>query len=130
MLRRFAFSFVTFIAAIVLIVASLIFGPTLTGWIAFGISIAITARGLVGLRMAEGTGERLGQAGIALIGVWSIVASLVFAGAVLSWTVFGDAVAIAALSLVQLISNELATQRSMGLTRSKAQSTDKMGIAA
>jgi hypothetical protein len=93
-----------------LVVATQAFAPAAVAWISFGIAVAITVTGLsmIASRMAV---QRVVAALTALIGGWTIVASLVFAPATVVWLAFASALAVVGLGLIGLTAHELSTER-------------------
>ena len=94
-----------------LVVASRTFAANTAGWL--GLGIGIFAVVLAGLGAAA-TGLRLRSVGYgvtAAVGVWTIVSSSVFSGALLGWLVFADALALVAVALADLTAHEVSTER-------------------
>ena len=94
-----------------LVVASRTFAANTAAWL--GLGIGIFAVVLAGVGAAE-AGLRLRSAGYAvtaLVGVWTIVSSSVFSGALLGWLVFADALAFVAVALADLTAHEVSTER-------------------
>lgn len=80
----------------------LMFGAGIAALAIAGPAIAIPARGLT----------QPGLDGlIALLGAWTIVASMVFAGATITWLGFAAGAALFALAIVGLTLHELTTER-------------------
>lgn len=132
---RFAFNLATLVAAAFVVVVSMAFAPGVAGWIAFGVSTGITAVGVVGLALAKKLRDRVGQAGIVTGGIWSLVAALVFVGNALTWLVLADATALAAVAVAQLVDNEVANRRALGVMGTSgcgpsSQSADRVGLVA
>lgn len=94
-----------------LVVASRTFAANTAGWL--GLAIGIFAVVLAGVGAAA-TGLRrrsFGYGVTALVGVWTIVSSSVFSGALLGWLVFADALALVAVALADLTAHEVSTER-------------------
>ena len=94
-----------------LVVASRTFAANTAAWL--GLGIGIFAVVLAGVGAAEG-GLRPRSAGYAVtasVGVWTIVSSSVFSGALLGWLVFADALALVAVALADLTAHEVSTER-------------------
>lgn len=94
-----------------LAVVSRSFGDTALEWTAFGVSAGVVVAGIAAL-----TGNGHGRGALAhglltAVGLWSLVAALVFSGATLSWLVFADALALAVVALADLTANEVTTER-------------------
>jgi hypothetical protein len=94
-----------------LVVATMSFAPASVAWITFGIAIAAT---VVGLSMAGGIRD-LAQRGlgalVAVIAIWTIVASLVFVPTTVVWLGFASALALVGLAVAGLIEHELRAER-------------------
>lgn len=129
---RFALNVITMVAAVFVVVVSMAFSPTPAGWIAFGVSTGITVVAVVGLVLAKSLTDRGGQVAIATIGLWSLIAALVFSGNVLTWLVFADAIGVAGASLAQLVANEVESHRALRAAQEAAatQSSGRVGLAA
>jgi len=96
------------------VVASQAFSPSTTGWIAFGIAIAILALASVAQADASrGIVQRRLDGIVGIVAAWTIVASVVFDGTSLKWLSAGEALALVALALAGLVYNELREQRAV-----------------
>ena len=94
-----------------LVVASQTFSANTFGWLMFGIgAIAVLMAGAIVLR-ARGVAQRGLDALIGILGAWTVVASLVFAGSTVIWLGFASGVALVALALIGLTLHELTTER-------------------
>jgi hypothetical protein len=108
---KYAINLLVALAGGFLVVASRTFAANTAGWL--GLGIGIFAVVLAGLG-AAGTGLRLRSVGYgvtAAVGVWTIVSSSVFSGALLGWLVFADALALVAVALADLTAHEVSTER-------------------
>lgn len=131
MSARFVLNVTTLVAAAFVVVVSMAFAPAAAGWIAFGVSTGIAVVGFAGLVLAHTRVDRAAQAGIATIALWSLVPALVFSGVALTWIVFADAAAVAAMALGQLAANEMSTRRTLRSNRPSAvPGTNRVGVAA
>jgi hypothetical protein len=52
----------------------------------------------------------LGHAAVALAGLWSLIAALVFSGTVLTWLVFADAIALGVIAIADLTAHEFSEE--------------------
>lgn len=52
----------------------------------------------------------VGHGLIAAMGVWSVIAALLFTGGLLTWMVFGNAIALAVFALTDLTVHEVTTE--------------------
>jgi hypothetical protein len=85
------------------------FGPL--SWTAFGVSAAVAVAGILGLAL-NGLGRgSVASGALTVVGLWSLVAALVFSGSALTWLVFADALAVAAIALADLTVHEVTTER-------------------
>lgn len=130
MSMRFATNGIVAVAAGFLVVASQGFASATTGWIAFGIAIGILA--LTGLAQADssrGVDQRVLDGIVAIVAIWTIVASVVFDGTALKWLSAGEAIALVAVAVAGLAYNEVSEQKAV---RSAADTTmsDSLRAAA
>ena len=94
-----------------LVVSSLTFAAGTVGWLAFGVSTGVTVLAAGALartgisRVSYGYGAAFG------IGLWSLIAALIFTGSTLTWLVFADAIALIAVALADLALHEISTER-------------------
>jgi hypothetical protein len=93
-----------------LIIATQAFALPVVAWIGFGLSIALLALGMATMLIPP-LAQRVMGATVAVISVWTIVASLVFAPATAMWLIFASAVALLALGVAGLSLHELRTER-------------------
>jgi hypothetical protein len=111
MSQRFISNLALGIAGAVVVVSSQAFMPATTGWVAFGVSLGALALLAVMQRDRSRGGQRLLDAEIALLAVWTAVASVVYAGATLKWLSLGEGIVFAALAVAGLTIHELRTER-------------------
>jgi hypothetical protein len=98
------------------IVASQAFAPSTTAWIAFGIAIGILAAScLAQTDESRGRVQRTLDGVLAVVSAWTIVASVVFHGATVRWLSTGEAIALVALVITGLTTNELREQKAVRL---------------
>lgn len=93
-----------------LVVASRTFAANTAGWLGLGIGILAVVLAGAGLATSRLELRSVGYGVTALVGIWTIVSSVVFSGATLGWLVFADAVALVAIALVELIVHEVKTE--------------------
>ncbi|MFI5756755.1 hypothetical protein [Streptomyces sp. NPDC051569] len=108
---RFVFNTAAVVAGGFLAVSSMAFSAPVAGWLGFGVSAALLVAGMAGVAFAGRTSVKAGHGALALLGLWSLVASLVFSGTALTWLVFANALAIAVAALADLTAHELSTER-------------------
>jgi len=100
------------IAGAVVVVSSQALSASVTGWLMFGISLGVLALLAVAQRdRARGGIQRLLDAGIGVLALWSAVASVVYSGRTLTWMSFAEGLGFVALGVVGLIAHEMQTER-------------------
>lgn len=108
---RFAYNMLLTLGAAFLVVATQGFVPATVAWITFGIAVAAVLLSAGSVALRTGIVQRI-LGGLAfVIGVWTVVASLVFAPATVVWLGFASALALVALGVSGLIAHELRTER-------------------
>lgn len=108
---RFGVDVLGILAGGLLAVSAMAFSASIAGWIGFGVSTGLTVIGGTAAALASRAGARAGHGLLALVGLWSLIAALVFSGSVLTWLVFGDALALAFVALADLTAHDLTTER-------------------
>ncbi len=111
---RFISNVALAIAGAIVVVASQTFTSSVTGWLTFGVSLgALALLALVQLDRNRNRGrmQRLLDAGIGGLALWSAVASVVYTGTTLTWLSFGEGLGFVGLALVGLVAHELKTER-------------------
>jgi len=94
-----------------LVVASQAFVVSVFEWLMLGIGVfAALAAGAAVLR-SRGLTQRGLDGIVGAIGAWTIVASLIFTGTVVTWLGFASGAALVGLALVGLTLHELSTER-------------------
>jgi|SRR5665213_333897 len=95
-----------------LAVTSMAFGVTVFTWLLFGAGIATLALAAPAITVgSRGRAQRGLDGVIGLLGAWTIVASMVFAGAAITWLGFASGAALVALAFAGLTIHELSTER-------------------
>lgn len=94
-----------------LVVASQVWSPSVFMWLMLGVGAAAVA--LAGSIAISGRGlsQRTLDGIIGVLGAWTIVASLVFSGTVVTWLGFASGAAFVALAVIGLTLHELYTER-------------------
>jgi hypothetical protein len=109
-------SYVTNIALLILgaflVVVSQAFSVGTFTWLMFGGGIAaiVMSAPVTPLR-GRGTPQRALDGVIAVLGSWTVVASMVFAGAAVTWLGFASGLGLFALATIGLTVHELRTER-------------------
>ena len=108
---RYLTNIALLIAGAFLLVTSQAFGVAVFEWLMLGVGALAVL--LSGALVAPGRGlpQRSLDAIIGILGAWTIVASLVFAGTAVTWLGFASGAAFAALAIVGLTLHELVTER-------------------
>ena len=107
---RFALDILFLIGAAFLTVAAMSFRAPVAGWAAFGVSTGFVVIGAASMTLARRTGQRSGHAAVAVVGLWSLIAALVFSGALLTWLVFADAIALGVVAIADLTAHEVSEE--------------------
>jgi hypothetical protein len=99
------------LAGAFLVVVSQAFGVNVFMWLMLGVGVlAVLESGAI-LASRRGLPQRGLDAIIGILGAWTIVASLVFSGTVVTWLGFASGVAFVALAMIGLTLHELVTER-------------------
>jgi hypothetical protein len=110
---RYATNILLALASGFVLVSTFAFSPNVAGWIAFGVTgvlvLAMTA-GAAALPRRGWTQRGL-DAAVVVLAAWTIVESLVFDGATMTWITFGVAAGLLGLALAGLTAHELTTER-------------------
>jgi asparagine N-glycosylation enzyme membrane subunit Stt3 len=108
---RFLLDGIYVIAGAFLTVAAMAWSAGTAGWTAFGVSVGVAVIAAASAVLAKKTAHRFGHGLIALVAAWSFIAALILSGSLLTWFVFGDAIALGVLALADLASHEASTER-------------------
>lgn len=112
MSSRFITNLLLVLAGALVVVVSQAFGASTTGWIVFGVALGILGvAGAVQLDRGRGVPQRAldGLAGV--LGIWTVIASVVFGGGTLTWLSFAEGLGFVALAVAGLVAHELSTER-------------------
>lgn len=111
MISRFLTNISLAVLAGFLVVVSLAWPVSASMWIMFGVGVvAVLLLGAV-LIPGRGLAQRLLDAPIAVLGAWTIIASLVFAGSTVMWLAFASGIAFVGLAVLGLVLHEISTER-------------------
>jgi hypothetical protein len=105
---RFGVDVLGVLAGAFLAVTAVAFTATVAGWIGFGVFTGLAVIGAVGAVFATRLSARIGHGVLGLVGLWSLIAALVFTSPAL---LFADALAVVLVALVDLTVHELSTER-------------------
>lgn len=128
---RFVTSLVAGLAGGFIVVASQAFSSSTTAWLAFAIAIGVIVlsgipaaardRGLVGLGL---------DAVSLLLGIWTVIASLVFTGTTVTWLSFAEGAAFVGLAVGSLIVNQVRlTHRAHAVAAASTVSTASSDVS-
>jgi hypothetical protein len=112
MSQRFISNLALAIAGAVVVVSTQAFASQTAGWVTFGVSLGALA--LLALANRGGTSDRMQwilDAGIALLALWSAVASVVYSGTTLKWLSLAEGLAFVGLAVAGLVIHEVRTDR-------------------
>jgi hypothetical protein len=99
------------IAAGFLVVATQAFIPATVAWLTFAMAITFTVIGFELLVVRTTIAQRVISGLAAVIGIWTIVASLVYPATTVVWLGFAAGAAVVALGVAGLTAHELSTER-------------------
>jgi hypothetical protein len=99
------------VAGAFMVVAAFAWGVSVFEWIMFGIGILAVLTAAAILLRRRGVVQRGLDGAIGVLGAWTIVASLVFAGSTITWLGFASGVALVGFALIGLTLHELRTER-------------------
>jgi hypothetical protein len=108
---RFILDNLFVIAAGFLVAAALAFSAPVAGWTGFGVFTGLTVIAGVSAALARNPGRKAGHGLVAVAGLWSLIAALVFSGTVLMWLVLADAILVGVLALADLTAHEVTTEK-------------------
>lgn len=108
---RFMLDSLYVVAGGFLAVVAMAWAAGTAGWTAFGVSTGVAVIAAASAALAHKSSHRIGHGVIALVGLWSLIAALVFSGSALTWLVFADAIAVGVLGLADLAVHEATTER-------------------
>ena len=108
---RFIIDNLVVIGAAFLVAAALAFTAPVAGWIGFGVFTGLTVVAATSAALARTPGRKAGHGLLALAGLWSLIAALVFSGHVLMWLVLADAILLGVIALADLTAHEVTTEK-------------------
>lgn len=130
---RFISNLLLALAGAFVVVVSQAFSSGVTGWITFGVGLGILAMlGAAQLDRGRGLPQRVLDALGGALGIWTVIASVVFTAAALTWLSFGEGLGFVALALAGLVAHELSTERvvhSLALEPSRAAADDGRAVS-
>jgi hypothetical protein len=111
MSSRFLYNSLLALAAGFLVVATMAFAPVTAAWLTFGIAVGAVTLSTGTIALRTGLVQRLLTVVALVIGIWTIVASLVFPPTTVVWLGFASAIALVALAFAGLTAHEIMTDR-------------------
>jgi hypothetical protein len=108
---RFGLGTLFVLAGGFLTVSSFTFAAGTAAWLAFGVSTGIAVLAAAALAESGVSIKSVGYGSAFVVGLWSLVAALVFSGAALPWLIFADALALVAVGIADLTLHEISTER-------------------
>ena len=108
---RFGLNTLFAVAGGFLVVASQTFTANTAGWLAFGVGTGVTVLAAAALAGRGVSPRAFGYGATFAVGLWSLIAALVFSGTLLTWLVFADAIVLVAVALGDLAMHEVSTER-------------------
>lgn len=93
------------------VVASMVWAPSTFMWLMLGAGIVAVALSAGIAIRGRGSAQRALDGALGILGAWTIVASLVFGGSVVTWLGFASGAAFVGLALIGLTLHELSTER-------------------
>jgi hypothetical protein len=108
---RFAIDTTVVVAGAFLTTAAFAFSAPVATWIAFGIFIGLIALGGLGVVLDHHATGYVTHGLLTAVGIWSLVATLVFGGAALGWLIVAGAIAAVVLGVADLVAHEVTTER-------------------
>jgi hypothetical protein len=94
-----------------LVVVSQVWAPSIFMWLMLAGGIAAVALAGAALTPGRGQAQRSLDGALALLGAWTIIASLVFGGTLMTWLGFASGIAFVAIALIGRSLHELHTER-------------------
>ena len=107
------------------VVASQVWVPATFMWLMFSAGILAVLLGSTVALRGRGNVQRGLDGTIGILGAWTIVASLVFSGSVVTWLGFASGAAFVALAFIGLTLHELYTERVVHSIEVRGSSADR-----
>lgn len=108
---RFAIDNLFVIGGAFLAVSAMAFTAPVAGWIGFGVFTGLTVAAFASALFGRGAARKISHSALGLVGLWSLIAALLFSGTALTWLVFAGAAALAVVALGDLAVHEVSTER-------------------
>lgn len=108
---RYVSNLVLALVAGFLVVATQAFSPAIAAALVFAIAIGATVLSLGTIAAPTTTAQRAISGVAAVVGGWTVVASLVFFPTTVVWLGFASALALVGLAVIGMTAHELTTER-------------------
>lgn len=80
-------------------------------WTAFGVFTGVAVLAIAGAAMARRVDHKAGHGLIAVIALWSLIATLIFSGSALMWLILAGGIGVGVAALLDLAAHEMRTER-------------------
>jgi hypothetical protein len=107
---RFAVDTVFVIGGAFLAVSAMAFSASVAGWVGFGVFTGLAVLAFGSALFGHGLARRASHSVLGLVGLWSLIAALLFSGTALTWLVFAGAVALGVIALGDMAAHEVTTE--------------------
>lgn len=109
---RFMTNLLLALAGGFVVVESLVFAPSVVGWVTLGVAIGIlTMLAPAQLERMRALPQRGLDGAAGVLAIWTVIASTVFTGGALTWLSFAEGCGFVALATIGLVLHELKTER-------------------
>jgi hypothetical protein len=112
--QRFISNLALALAGAVVVVSSQAFSSNVTGWVTFGVSLGALA--LLAVVERDRMGDRaqmLLDAGIGLLAIWSVIASVIYNARTLTWLSLAEGLGYVAFAVAGLGLHEVEDERAV-----------------
>lgn len=108
---RYLVDVTVLVAGLFLVIMSMALGSPVVGWLGFAVSVGVLLIAAWGGCNTRRVDAWITQGALAAVALWSLIAALAFTGTALVWLVFANALAVAAVALIDLTVHESVTER-------------------
>jgi uncharacterized membrane protein len=112
--QRFISNLALAVAGAVVVVSSQAFSSNVTGWVTFGVSLGALA--LLAVVERDRMGDRAQmvlEAGIGLLAIWSVIASVIYNARTLTWLSLAEGLGYVAFAVAGLGLHEVEDERAV-----------------
>lgn len=107
---RYALDVLFVIGGAFLVAVAMAFSAPVAGWVGFGVFAGLTVIAATSAIMTRRYQQKVGHGLIAAVGLWALIAALVFSGPALIWLVFADAIGVGVFALADMTAHEVTTE--------------------